>query len=49
MGLSEMTQAGSEIEAMEHIGNKMAVLLPIVSIAPFLNLQGLGDEAYFFR
>ena len=27
---------------MEHIGNKIAVLLPIVSIASFLNPQGLG-------
>jgi hypothetical protein len=29
---------------MEHIGNKMAVLFPIVSIASFLNPQGLGKK-----
>ena len=28
----------------EHIGNKMAVLFPIVSIASFLNPQGLGKK-----
>jgi hypothetical protein len=29
---------------MEHIGNKMTILLPIVSIASFLNPQGLGKK-----
>jgi hypothetical protein len=34
----------AEWKQMEHIGNKMAVLLPIVSIASFLNPQGLGKK-----
>jgi hypothetical protein len=35
----------AEWKQMEHIGNKMAVLLPNVSTASFLNPQGLGKKA----